>query len=96
MHKHFNVSEWLVDRHVEAGNGERIAIRSGGESLTYVEVLGRVEAAAGGLRALGVRCEERVAMVMLDSVEFVAMFLGALRIGAVPVPMNPRPGCYRC
>jgi len=89
MHEHFNVSEWLVDRHVEAGNGERIAIRSGGESLTYVEVLGRVEAAAGGLRALGVRCEERVAMVMLDSVEFVAMFLGALRIGAVPVPMNP-------
>ena len=31
MHEHFNVSEWLVDRHVEAGNGERIAIRSGGE-----------------------------------------------------------------
>jgi len=89
MHEHFNVSEWLVDRHIEAGNGDRIAIRSEGESFTYAEILGRVEAAAAGLRALGVRCEERVAMVMLDSVEFVAMFLGALRIGAVPVPMNP-------
>lgn len=89
MHEHFNVSEWLVDRHVEAGNGNRIAIRSGSESFTYAAVLGRVEAAAAGLRALGVRSEERVAMVMLDSVEFVAMFLGAMRIGAVPVPMNP-------
>jgi benzoate-CoA ligase family protein len=89
MHEHFNVSEWLVDRHVEAGNGDRIAIRSGGASLTYAEVLGRVEEAAAGLRALGVRSEERVAMVMLDSVEFVAIFLGAMRIGAVPVPMNP-------
>jgi acyl-coenzyme A synthetase/AMP-(fatty) acid ligase len=89
MHEHFNVSEWLVDRHVDAGNGDRIAIRSGGESFTYADVLHRVEAAAAGLRVLGVRSEERVAMVMLDSVEFVAMFLGAMRIGAVPVPMNP-------
>jgi benzoate-CoA ligase family protein len=41
------------------------------------------------LRALGVRPEERVAMVMLDSVQFVATFLGAMRIGAVPVLTNP-------
>ena len=89
MHEHFNVSEWLVDRHIANGDGDRIAIRSGRESVTYAGVLGHVEAAAAGLRALGVRSEERVAMVMLDSVEFVAMFLGAMRIGAVPVPMNP-------
>ena len=89
MHDHYNVSEWLVDRHVNAGDGDRVAIRSGGESFTYADVLVHVEAAAAGLRALDVRPEERVAMVMLDSVEFVAMFLGAMRIGAVPVPMNP-------
>ncbi len=89
MHDHYNVSEWLVDRHVDSGNGDRVAIRAGGESVTYAEVLDHVEAAAAGLRALDVRPEERVAMVMLDSVEFVAVFLGAMRIGAVPVPMNP-------
>jgi benzoate-CoA ligase family protein len=89
MREPFNASEWLVDRHVDAGDGDRIAIRSGGRTFTYSDVKGHVEQAAGALRALGVRPEERVAMVMLDSVEFVAIFLGAMRIGAVPVPVNP-------
>ncbi len=89
MHEPFNASRWLVDRHVEAGDGDRVAIRSAGEAFTYGDVRQRVEQAAGALRSLGVRPEERVAMVMLDSPEFVAVFLGAMRIGAVPVPLNP-------
>ncbi len=89
MHDRFNASEWLVDRHLDDGNGDRVAIRSGGETLTYADVHGRVLEAAAALRGLGIRPEERVAMAMLDSVEFVAVFLGAMRIGAIPVPMNP-------
>ena len=89
MHELFNASQWLVDRHVDAGSGDRIAIRSRGDTYTYADVKQRVEQVAGALRALGVRPEERVAMAMLDSVEFVAVFLGAMRIGALPVPMNP-------
>ena len=89
MRDTFNASEWLVDRHVDAGNGYRIAIRSGDETFDYAEVQRRVGVVAGALRALGVRPEERVAMAMLDSIEFVSVFLGAMRIGAIPVPMNP-------
>lgn len=89
MHEHFNVSEWLLDRHVTDGNGDRIAIRQGDAAYTYAEVLGLVEAAAAGFRGLGVRPEERIAVALLDSIEFVATFLGAMRIGAVPVAMNP-------
>ncbi len=89
MHDQFNASEWLVDRHLDAGNGDRTAIRCEGRTVTYDEVQSEVARTAGALRALGVRAEERVAMAMLDSVEFVAVFLGAMRIGAVPVPMNP-------
>lgn len=85
----FNLSTWLVDRHVEEGRGDVVAIRSGGSSLTYADVLDRVERVATGLRAMGVRPEERVAMAMLDSVEFVATFLGAMRIGAIPILTNP-------
>ena len=40
------------------------------------------------LRRLGVRREERVAMIMLDTVDFPAVFLGAIRAGIVPVPLN--------
>jgi benzoate-CoA ligase len=85
----FNASEWLLDRHLEEGRGARVAVRYQGETFTYREVLDQVEQVACGLRAAGVRSEERVAMVMLDSIEFIAVFLGAMRIGAVPLPINP-------
>ncbi len=57
--------------------------------LTYGELHDAVCRVATGLRALGVRSEDRVAVVVHDSVEFAAAFLGALRLGAVPVPVNP-------
>ena len=65
------------------------AVVSRARTVTYGELLGEVRRAAAGLRALGVQPEQRVAMVMLDSVEFYATFLGAMRIGAVPAPVNP-------
>lgn len=89
MHDHFNAATWLLDRHVEAGNGDRIALRCAGESTTYAELLDLTRRVASGLRDLGVRPEERVAMVMLDTPEFVATFLGTMRIGAIPVLTNP-------
>ncbi len=90
----FNACEWLLDRQVEAGHDRQEAVRQGGSSWTYGDVLDMVQAGAGGLRALGVRPEERVLLVMLDEVEFIVTFLAAMRIGAVPVPLNPqlRPG----
>ena len=89
MHEEFNASRWLLDRHVDEGRGDRTAIRSGGETFTYADVLDRVERLASGLRAHGVRPEERVAMVMLDGPDFVTTFLAAMRIGAIPVLTNP-------
>jgi benzoate-CoA ligase family protein len=89
LHDAFNASTWLIDRRVDAGDGDRVAVRCGSRTFTYSDVLVRVEEVAASLRRLGVRPEERVAMVMLDSLEFVTVFLGAMRIGAVPVPMNP-------
>ncbi len=89
MHDTFNACEWLLDRHIAQGRGGRTAIRCQGESVSYAEVLELTEAVATGLRTLGLRPEERVAAVMLDSVEYVATFLAALRIGAIPVLTNP-------
>src|SRR5205823_8815966 len=58
-------------------------------NVTYEELLALVERCAGGLIDRGVQREMRVLLVMLDSVEFAVAFLGALRIGAIPVPVNP-------
>jgi benzoate-CoA ligase family protein len=84
----FNASAWLVDRHVEAGHGDRAAFRYLDETLTYAELQATVLAAANGLRALDVGAGDRVLMVVSDEPAFPAAFLGALRIGAVPIPVS--------
>jgi len=83
----FNLAVELIDRQVALGRGDATAIRSGGATFTYAEVARETARVGGGLRALGVRPEERVAMVLPDSPELVATFFGAIRVGAVPVPL---------
>jgi benzoate-CoA ligase family protein len=85
----FNAAEYLVDRHVSTGGGARTAIRTLGRSIDYAQLQRMVASASEGLHALGVRREERVLLVLLDGAEFVASFLGAMRLGAVPVLVNP-------
>jgi benzoate-CoA ligase family protein len=84
----FNASTYLVDRHVESGDGDRTAVTGPGGTLTYAELLDRVRRIASGLRDLGLRPEERVMIYMPDSPEMLALILGAMRIGAVPVPVS--------
>src|SRR6187431_546115 len=85
----YNACVDLLDGNVQRRRvGQRLRV-SRPRTVTYAELLAEVRRAAAGLRALGVQPEQRVAMVMLDSVEFYATFLGAMRIGAVPAPVNP-------
>jgi benzoate-CoA ligase family protein len=83
-----NVSR-LLDRNLEAGREGKPAIVGDHASLTYGELGTFVARAAALLRELGVAREHRVLMVLDDSPAFHATFLGAIRIGAVPVPVNP-------
>jgi len=79
----------LLDRNLEAGRGEKVAIRCGEAQVTYGELHERACRVGGALRELGVRRGERVLLVMDDGPGFPAAFLGAIRAGAVPVPVNP-------
>src|SRR3954463_6410028 len=78
----------LVDRNLDAGRGAKVAIRCAGEELTYAQLHERVCAAGSALRQRGVGREDRVLMILDDSPTFVATFLGAMRIGAVPAPVS--------
>jgi benzoate-CoA ligase family protein len=59
----------------------------GGE-LTYWGLLDRVERIAAGLRYLGLQPEQRIVMLMSDGPDFVAVYLAAMRMGAIPVPVS--------
>ena len=84
----FNVCEYLLDRRVKAGDGGRLAITGVGGDLTYAQLLDRVQRTAAGLRELGLQPEQRVVMFMADSPDFVAVYLAAMRMGAIPVPVS--------
>ncbi|MCT9078703.1 benzoate-CoA ligase family protein [Streptomyces fulvoviolaceus] len=84
----FNAAEWLVDRHPREGNGARTAVVTPTRSLSYEELSGEVRRVAAGLRALGVRPEERVLFCMADDIELFTGILAAFRIGAVAVPAS--------
>jgi benzoate-CoA ligase len=84
----FNIADYLVDRHVREGRGARTAILFGDETVTYGQVAERSNRVAGGLRAMGLRREERAMLLLLDSPAFVYSFFGAQKLGAVPIPTN--------
>jgi benzoate-CoA ligase family protein len=84
----FNASTYLLDRHIDVGNGDRLALTGPSGDLTYAQLYERVRRTAGGLRRAGLQPEQRLVMFMSDSPQFVTVFLAALRIGAVPVPVS--------
>lgn len=85
----FNAAAHFVDRNVHDGRGDHVAIECGEARITYREVLDQVNRCGNALRdRLGVRPEERILLLLLDGPAFVYAFFGAMKIGAVAVPVN--------
>jgi len=84
----FNAAAALVDIHIAQGRGGRPALLCGDRKVTYRDLYEGVNRFGNALLELGVRMEERVAILMPDSPEFVFAFFGAMKMGAVAIPMN--------
>jgi benzoate-CoA ligase family protein len=84
----FNMATVLVDKHVDEGRGDRVAIYHDDESITYRELQRRVNKAGNLLRNRGIEIEDRVVLLMADRPQFIESYVGAMKIGAVPVPIN--------
>jgi benzoate-CoA ligase family protein len=81
--REFNLASYFVDRNVEEGRGARTALVGPSGATTYAELSALTNRSGNVLRELGVRAEERVLLVLADSVEFVALWYGTQKIGAV-------------
>jgi benzoate-CoA ligase family protein len=84
----FNACEYLLDRRLAAGDAPRIALTGAPGDLSYAGLHDQVCRTAAGLRTLGLQPEQRILMLMADSPQFVVVYLAAMRIGAIPVPVS--------
>jgi benzoate-CoA ligase family protein len=86
--RRYNAASHFVDRHIAEGRGPKTAFIDDKGSYTYADLAARVNRAGNLLKSQGVQQEQRVLIALLDGIDFPAMFFGAMKIGAVPVPVN--------
>jgi len=84
----FNAATHFLDRHLTEGRSMRIAFRFAGRDVTYGEIALRASRLGNALRARDVQIEQRVLLALPDRPEFAEAFWGAMKIGAVPVPVS--------
>ncbi|MDR2991110.1 MAG: benzoate-CoA ligase family protein [Burkholderiaceae bacterium] len=82
----FNVAQHLLAANVE--RPDKLAFIDGTSTLTYGALTNQVRCLAAGLRGLGIKREERVLLLMHDTVDWPVAFLGAIYAGIVPVAVN--------
>ena len=84
----FNAAAFFLDRHVDSGRGEHTAVIDDQGRYSYRELSLRSNQVANALGQLGLKPEARIALAVLDCVEFVDLFWGAIKAGIVPVCLN--------
>jgi benzoate-CoA ligase len=78
----------IIDRNLEAGRADKVAIYCGDDRVTYGELARRINRFGHALKSLGVNQEDRVLLVLNDTPALPTAFFGAIRIGVVPIPVN--------
>ncbi|WP_299147001.1 benzoate-CoA ligase family protein [uncultured Tateyamaria sp.] len=85
-----NAATFFVDRHLGEGRAETLAFREvgTGRNLTYGALADASGRAAAALVVQGIAREDRLAILVLDQIEFPILFWGAMKAGVIPVPIN--------
>ena len=84
----YNAAADMVDRHAAMGRAAKAAFIDPAETLSYGELQARTSRMANLLATYGIPRESRVALLMLDTVDFPVAFWGAIKAGVVPVCLN--------
>lgn len=86
----YNAADDLISRNLKAGRGNKIAFRDRSGVHSYLEIEERTNQFANLLTSMNIKQESRLILVMSDSADLVICFLGAIKAGVVPVPLNTR------
>jgi benzoate-CoA ligase len=86
--REYNAAHDLIERNLAAGRAGKVAYIDDSGRCTYDELAKRVNRAANALVSLGLDMENRVMLALVDSIDFPAVFLGAIKAGIVPIAAN--------
>ena len=86
----YNAADDLISRNLKAGRGNKIAFRDRSGVHSYLDIEERTNQFANLLISMNIKQEARLILVMSDSADLVICFLGAIKAGVVPVPLNTR------
>jgi benzoate-CoA ligase family protein len=84
----YNFAADILKRNLDAGRGEKAAYIDHRGSLSYAALAARADCFGRVLHARGIQRDERILLCLLDTVDWPTAFLGAIKFGAVPVPVN--------
>jgi benzoate-CoA ligase len=84
----YNAAHDLIERNLDAGRGAKTAYIDDAGRYSYAELAARVNRSANLLTDLGIPDESRVMLCLLDTIDYPAMFLGAIKAGIVPIATN--------
>lgn len=84
----YNMADDFLERNLREGRSNEIAVHCQDQSLTYQELILRVNQVGNALMRDGIEIENRVLMILNDTPNLVASYYGAIKIGAVPATVN--------
>ena len=84
----YNAAEDLLGRNLGPGRADRTAVIDRDGHHTYADIAAAANRFANLLVRLGIHQEARILLALEDSAAFHACFLGAIKAGVVPVPVN--------
>ncbi len=84
----YNFAADLLERNLAAGRADKAAFIDPRGSWTYGALAERVARFGHVLRSLGMRQEERIMLALLDTIDWPTAFLGAIKAGVIPIPVN--------
>src|SRR3978361_2258941 len=84
----YNFAADMLERNLRAGRAHKPAYVDAGGKWSFGQLADRAARFGQALRALGVRREERILLCLHDTIDWPTAFLGAVKTGVVPIPVN--------
>jgi benzoate-CoA ligase len=84
----YNAAHDLIERNLLAGRAGKVAFIDDAGQCTFGELAERVNRFGSGLKTMGLGMEDRVLLVLADTIDFPTAFLGAIKAGVIPVSVN--------